>query len=290
MEKLPNPGFGACEGLSSLSDQYDVLLCDVWGVIHNGATIYAEAATALTRFRKHGGHVILMSNASRLSGMVNAQLHKLGLPKEAYDSLITSGDVTRDYMAARPDCAVFDVGPGDARAIFEGLEVQFTSWNQADLVVTSGAFGDVNDGLAKVHSVLRDMRSRDLLLLCANPDVITELAGRRVQCSGALAVSYAQLGGRVTYAGKPQTPIYNRALNIAAELRGASVRRDRILVIGDSLSTDIAGAKANGFDSLFLWGGIHAEELGPNPSWGALNDLFARNIVTPTAAAHQLIW
>lgn len=290
MENLPYRAPAACERLSSLSGQYDVLFCDVWGVIHNGATIYADAATALARFRASGGHVILISNASRLSRIVNAQLDTLGLAKEAYDSLITSGDVTRDYVAARPNCAVFDVGPGNAHAIFEGLDVQFTSWDQADLGVTSGAFGDINDGLAQVQSVLRDMRSRDLLLLCANPDVVTELAGRRVQCSGALAGCYARLGGRVIYAGKPQAPIYDRALNVAAELRGGSVRRDRVLVIGDSLSTDIFGAKANGFDSLFLWGGIHAEELGSNPSCSALNELFARNALSPTAAAHRLVW
>jgi HAD superfamily hydrolase (TIGR01459 family) len=234
--------------------------------------------------------VILISNASRLSRTVNAQLDKLGFPREAYDSLITSGDVTRDYVAARPNCAVFDVGPGDANAIFEGLDVRFTSWDQADLVVTSGAFDDINDDLAQLQSVLCDMRSRDLLLLCANPDVVTELAGRRVQCSGAVADCYARLGGRVIYAGKPQAPIYDRALDVAAELRGESMRRDRVLVIGDSLSTDIAGANANGFDSLFLWGGIHAGELGSSPSSGALAELFARNALSLTAAAHRLVW
>jgi HAD superfamily hydrolase (TIGR01459 family) len=128
------------------------------------------------------------------------------------------------------------------------------------------------------------------MILCANPDVVTVLAGCRVQCSGAVAESYAQLGGRVIYAGKPQRPIYERAFRLAAELRGEPVGRERLLVIGDSLSTDIDGAATNGLDSLFLWGGIHAEELGSKPSCAALAELFARSALYPTAVAHRLMW
>ena len=147
--------------LSGLSVQYDVVLCDVWGVVHNGATIYAGAAHALVRFRERGGCVILISNASRLGTMINSQLEKLRLPRDAYDSLITSGDVTRDYIAARPNCAVFDVGPGDSRSIFEGLAVRFTSLNDAELAVTSGAFSDAKDSLDELQPVLSAMRSKD---------------------------------------------------------------------------------------------------------------------------------
>jgi len=291
VEELAEPGsVTPSERLSGLSDQYDVVLCDVWGVVHNGAIIYAEAAHALKRFRERGGCVILISNASRLGTMVNSQLGTLRLPTEAYDSVITSGDVTRDYVAARPNCAVFDVGPGDARPIFEGLGARFTSMKEADFAVTSGAFSDVNSSLDELQSVLLAMRSEDLLLLCANPDVVTELAGRRVHCSGALAERYAEFGGRIVYAGKPQAPIYDRALALAAELRGASVPRERVLVIGDSLRTDIAGATANGFASLFIWGGIHADELGASPGAGALARLFAQADLTPTAVAHRLVW
>ena len=120
----------------------------------------------------------------------------MGIPTEAYDSVVTSGDITRDYIAARPNCAIFDVGPGDARSIFEGLDMRFTSMKDADLAVTSGAFSDVNTSLAQMQSVLLEMRSKDLLLFVRNPDAVTELAGRRVQCSGAFAECYAELGGR----------------------------------------------------------------------------------------------
>jgi HAD superfamily hydrolase (TIGR01459 family) len=276
--------------LSALSGRYQVLLCDVWGVLHNGAAIFPEAATALANFRERGGHVILLSNASRLGKVVNAQLAELGLTNKAYDSLITSGDITRDYVAAAPNCAIFDVGPGDAHSIFEGLDVRFTALEDAALAITSGAFSGHHDEVEQIQSLLCEMRSTDLLLLCANPDVITELAGCRVQCSGAVAERYAQLGGRVIYAGKPQKPIYGRALRLAAELRGELVRQDSVLVIGDSLRTDIAGATANGFDSLFLWGGIHAAELGLKPSRAELAKLFSRTAIYPTTVAHRLVW
>ena len=276
--------------MSALADKYDIVLCDIWGVVHDGAAVYPEAADALTRFRNGGGSVILISNASRLGSMVGSQLETLGTPLSAYDALITSGDVTRDYIAGRPGCAVFDIGPGDARPILEGLEVRFTSMQNADLAVSSGAFDRTDKKLEDLRPLLLDMRAQNLLLLCANPDVLTELGGRRVQCSGALAELYAELGGRVIYAGKPQTPIYERALAVAAQLRGASVSPERVLVIGDSLRTDIAGATACGFASLFVWGGIHAEELGAHPRPATFDTLFTKARLYPTAMAHRLVW
>lgn len=278
------------ERLSALASRYDLILCDIWGVVHNGAAIYAEAAGALSHFRDRGGSVILISNASRLRRMVSSQLGELGVPLAAYDAVITSGDVTREYIAARPRCAVFDVGPGDAGPILEGLNVRFATMNDADLVISSGAFDSANKKIEGLRPQLFDMRAKDLLLLCANPDVITELGGRRVQCSGALAELYAELGGRVIYAGKPKARIYERALSLAAELRGAPVPRERVLVIGDSLRTDIAGAVASGFASLFVWGGIHAGELGANPTPTVLARLFTKAQLLPTAVTSQLVW
>ena len=274
--------------LSNLASRYDTVLCDVWGVIHNGTAIYADAARALELFRGHGGSVILVSNASRLGPVVAEDLEKLRFPVSAYDALITSGDITRDYIARRPNCSVFDVGPGDARPIIEGLNARLTSLQEADIAITSGAFDD--DRLDDLQPVLTEMQAKDLLLLCANPDVVTELGGRRVQCSGAVGERYAELGGRVIYAGKPQAPIYEHCLAVATELRETSVSRDRVLVIGDSLRTDIAGAAANGFDSLFILGGIHAVELGSNPTLSSIAKLLDLSGLIPTAIAQRLVW
>ena len=170
---------------------------------------------------------------------------------------------------------MFDVGPGDARPIVQDLKVRFTSLRETDLAITSGAFDD--NSLDDLHPVLEQMRTRNLPLLCANPDIVTEIGGRPVECSGAVGQRYADLGGDVIYAGKPQPSIYEQCLALAADLRGSSISRERVLVIGDSLRTDIAGAAANGFDSLFILGGIHARQLGHSPTQVSiaklLNDL-----------------
>lgn len=276
--------------LSALARNYDVVLCDIWGVIHNGVSLHAEAADALTRFRKEGGSVILISNASRLGSMVSSQLAKLETPASAYDAVITSGDLTRDYIAKRPNCAVFDIGPGDARPILAGLDVRFTSLQNADLAVSSGAFDGTERKPEDLQPLLMALVAKNMVLLCANPDVLTELGGRRVQCSGALANFYAKLGGPVIYAGKPQPPIYERALALAAQLRSVSVAPERVLVIGDSLHTDIAGAATCGFASLFIWGGIHAEEVGPRPTSADFDSLFTQAGLRPTALARRLGW
>jgi HAD superfamily hydrolase (TIGR01459 family) len=274
--------------LSTLAPHYDIILCDVWGVIHNGTAIHTEAERALKSFRARGGCVILVSNASRLGPMVAAHLERLKFSISAYDVLITSGDIARNYIARQPNCSVFDVGPGDARPIVQGLKVRFASLREADFAITSGAF-DVNC-LDDLHPVLEQMRTRNLPLLCANPDIVTEIGDRRVECSGAVGQRYADLGGDVIYVGKPQPSIYEQCLAVAAELRRSSASRERVLVIGDSLRTDIAGATANGFDSLFILGGIHARELGRSPTQFSIAKLLNNSGVNPTALANKLVW
>jgi len=276
--------------LSALAGKYDLIFCDIWGVVHGGAEVFPEAAAALMQFRADGGSVILISNASRLGTSVVSHLEELKMPSTAYDALITSGDVTRDLIALRGSCAVLDIGPGDARPILEGLKVRFASIEEADLAIASGAFDAADHNPKDLIPLLIDMLARDLVLLCANPDVATELMGRRVQCSGTLGELYEDLGGKVIYAGKPEAPIYRRALAVALELRGVPVPHHRVLAIGDSLTTDIAGAAANGFASLFVWGGIHRRELGADPTPDALTRLFDQTTFVPTAVADRLFW
>jgi HAD superfamily hydrolase (TIGR01459 family) len=276
--------------LSKLAPEYDVVLCDIWGVIHNGTATYGAAVDALRRFREQGGFVVLISNASRLGHMVASQLEQLGMPSTEYDALVTSGDIARDLIAHKPGCAVFDIGPGNSELTLEGLNVKFTSVHDADLAISSGAFENADHTPDDLRPLLSTMRARSLVLLCANPDVTTELKGRRVQCAGAVGELYENLGGRVIYAGKPRPPIYRRALALVSELRGAPVPRKRVLAIGDSLSTDIAGAANNGFASLFVGGGIHREELGADPTPTVLARLFVETDLVPTAVSYRLVW
>ena len=278
--------------LSKLASSYDVILSDIWGVLHNGVTLYPDAVRALIEFRQRGGSVVLISNASRLSPMVASQLEQLGLPLTGYDRILTSGDVTRDFFASRLASAVFDVGPGDARPILKGMDIRFTGVETADFEVSSGAV----EGTAKLEDFRRPlstMYERDLLLVCANPDIVTNIGEQRVYCSGAVAELYKELGGKVVYAGKPQAPIYERALLMVEEIRGDAAKRERVLVIGDSLRTDIVGAIENGFDSLFVTDGIHAKELDGSHQRStnqAVRQLLAKVGVTPTKITRRLVW
>ena len=278
--------------LSDFAHRYDVILSDVWGVVHDGVAVHPMARDALRQFRESGGSVILLSNASRLSSMVTPELERLGMRTTAYDALITSGDITRDFLSTRSGISAFDAGPGSACAICEGLDVQFTALQDADIAVSAGAFQDDSEAIAQLRPTLHAMLDRQLLLLCANPDVVTQLGERRVKCSGALAEAYADIGGPVLYCGKPHRPIFERAFALAAELRGPPLARERVLVIGDSLRTDIAGAAANGFDSLFVASGIHAQELGASqpPTPTALEQLFHEIGFTPSAVTWRLSW
>ena len=277
---------------SVLAPRYDVLLCDVWGVVHNGLSAHVEACEALARFRAGGGTVILISNVPRPSHWLIHQLDGFGIARDAYDDVMTSGDVTRDVMAARGASTVHHIGPKRDLSIFEGLDVCFSPVEAADYAVCTGLFDDTTETPEDYRSLLANMRRRDMFMLCANPDLVVERGGVLVYCAGAIADLYVAMGGEALYAGKPHRPIYDRALAKAAAARGAAMPAGRTLAIGDSLRTDIAGARALGIDALFVSGGIHAAELGSRdiPSAAALAAACAAAGVTPTAVMPRLVW
>jgi HAD superfamily hydrolase (TIGR01459 family) len=277
---------------SALAPDYDVLLCDVWGVVHNGVNAFPHACDALMRARSAGAKVILITNAPRPSVVVARQLEKLQVPREAYDAIASSGDVTRAVIEARPGQSLFHLGPERDRSIFSGLNVRFAPLESADYVVCSGLEDDEtetpNDYLAR----LKLMRARKMFMVCANPDVVVERGLRLVYCAGALADLYATLGGEVLYAGKPYKPIYDLALAKAQSATGHNFPRARVLAIGDSLRTDLKGAHAIGVDFLFVTSGIHAEELGTRaaPDAAALGAAFTAAGGMPKAVMRELTW
>jgi HAD superfamily hydrolase (TIGR01459 family) len=282
--------FSCVDNFSTMAHRYDVLLCDVWGVVHNGLAAYAEACDALARFRAGGGTVVLITNAPRPSGWVVRQLDRLGVPREAYDGVTSSGDVTREVMAERSGSAVFHIGPERDLTIFEGLDVRFTPMEQAEYVVCTGLFDDTTETPEDYREMIEAMGRRELFMLCANPDLVVERGNELVYCAGAIADLYVATGGEVLYAGKPHRPIYDAALAAAAAARRDELAGKRILAIGDSLRTDITGARALGLDALFVLGGIHAEELGDRPPTAALTEMFAAAGITPQAVTPRLVW
>ena len=278
---------------ATLASGYDVVLCDVWGVVHNGVAATPEACDALARFRGGGGTVVLITNAPRPGEVVaRLTLDRLGVPRAAYDEIISSGDVTHALIAARAGQRVFHVGPKRDLPIFEGLDAPVAPLESADYVVCSGLIDDTVETPQDYHELIERMRARALPMICANPDVVVERGDTLVYCAGAIADLYHAAGGEVIYAGKPYRPIYEQALAIAQAARGGEVEHHRVLAIGDSVRTDLKGAAAFGVDCLFVTAGIHAEELGnrEEPDVAALSKIFAAAGLFPKAVMPRLEW
>lgn len=280
------------ERFSALAPHYDLALCDVWGVTHNGIAAFPEACDALTRFRAAGGIVILLTNAPRPRDSVQAQLDSYDVPRAAYDGIVSSGDVTRGVISERRGQSVFHLGPDRDLPMYRGLDVNFAPPESADYVVCSGLFNDEVETPDDYRALLALLRKRALFMACANPDVVVERGEQLLYCAGALADLYAGLGGEVLYAGKPHRPIYADALKMAERLRGAPLALQRVLAIGDSLRTDVKGADALGIDCLFVTAGIHASEIGgrDDPDPAALEKIFAAAGVRPKAVTQKLKW
>jgi len=275
---------------SAIAPHYEVVLCDVWGVVHNGVTAFPHACDALMRARARGAAVVLITNAPRPSTVVARQLEKLNVPREIYDAIVSSGDVTRAVIEARPGQSLFHLGPERDRSMFTGLNV--VPLETADYVVCTGLDNDDVETPENYRARLETMLKRKLFMVCANPDVVVERGPKLVYCAGSIADLYATMGGEVLYAGKPYRPIYDMALAKAQAASGHRAIPSRVLAIGDSVRTDLKGARTAGIDFLFVTSGIHAEELGgrERPDLKALNATFAAAGEVPKAVMRELVW
>jgi HAD superfamily hydrolase (TIGR01459 family) len=276
----------------TIAPAYDVVLSDVWGVIHNGVAAFVDACEALARFRAAGGTVILITNAPRTNDVVIDHLDSLKVPRDSYDAVATSGDVTRGVIAARRSDAVFHIGPERDLSLFRELDVPVGDAETAAYVVCSGLYDDTTETPEDYRELLARIRARDLFMVCANPDLVVERGTRRFYCAGSIADLYASLGGEVLYAGKPHRPIYQEAVARAAAIRGVDPGRERVLAIGDSVRTDLTGATRFGIDCLFVTAGIHGEELGERdaPDPAMLAELFATAAMSPRVVTRRLAW
>jgi HAD superfamily hydrolase (TIGR01459 family) len=282
-------------GLSALAPNYEVLICDVWGVVHNGREAYPGVVECLRAFRRNG-LVLLLSNAPRPNGPIREQLAGLGVPADAYDALVTSGDLTRRLLAERASPGtlhVHHVGPDRDLPLFAELNVARVPMKDAAAIVCTGPFDDTMEGPDDYRDYWSDALARRLPFYCANPDLVVQRGEQLIYCAGALAEVYERQGGDVLYLGKPHAPVYAFVDQRVAELTGRPVPRAKWLAVGDGLKTDIAGAKRAGIDALLISGGIHAPELSdtsgePDPS--RIAAVLKRDGLRAVAAMRRLVW
>jgi HAD superfamily hydrolase (TIGR01459 family) len=280
----------AISGLREIAKQYDALLCDVWGVLADGRRAHQRAVEALRLFRASSGPVILLSNAPRPSESLKLQLSEFGVPFDCFDAAVTSGDLAREYLAglsADRKISLFHIGPPRDMPVFEGLTVDLVGVEKADLVLCTGLYDDTRESPSDYKEILTVIRSKNLEMLCANPDIETMRGDVRVYCAGAIARCYSELNGRVRYVGKPFAAIYKAAIDVANEFAISKVLNP--LVVGDNLMTDISGASGVGYKALFVSGGVHHNEK----SEGGLQmsgQLFADLGVIPDMTIRSLLW
>lgn len=280
------------QGLSEIASNYGALICDIWGVVHNGREAYPGVVDTLREFRKQGV-VLLLSNAPRPNEPIHAQLASLGVPRDAYDTLITSGDLTRRVLAEAAPLKVHRVGPDRDAPLYEGLAIERVPMAEAEAIVCTGPFDDTKEGPDDYRDYWRDALARRLPFYCANPDLVVQRGDQMIYCAGALAQDYERQGGKVIYLGKPHATVYDFVTERLAELTHRTIPRSKWLAIGDGLKTDIKGATAIGIDSLLITGGIHESDLAHadgTPDQAKIDAVLRSQNLKSVAAMRRLLW
>lgn len=262
--------------LSSIASRYDAVFCDLWGCLHNGRSAYPAAVAALRAYRAQGGVVVLLTNSPRPKSGVLGQIAQLGIPRDAWDEIATSGDAAQNalitgavgrrvyHIGAARDESFFSEFAEDLRAtLATEPPISRVPLREAEGIVCTGLVDDQTETPEDYRAVLLYGKTMGLPMLCANPDIVVDLGDKRVYCAGAIAEAYDQMGGRTLYFGKPHPPIYDLARRRLATLTGLA--DPQILCIGDGIATDVQGGIAEGMDTLFITGGLAAAEFGPDP-------------------------
>lgn len=288
MSKSPaSPATPIVGSIAPFLDGVEAWICDIWGVVHNGLAAFPTAVDACIKFRARGGTVLLLTNAPRPAGPVREQLDRLAVPAEAYDAVLTSGDLTLRLIAAHRGQPLAHLGPDRDRGLFTSEKPLMASLEEARVIVCSGLYDDERETAEDYRGRLSGPASRGVPMICANPDVTVARGDRIIPCAGAIAALYETLGGPVIYAGKPYLPVYERALEMIAQVRGKPVAKAATLAIGDGINTDIKGALAAGIRPVFVSSPVHMHEpLTPASLERAMAALPGR----PIAAMSALVW
>ncbi len=280
-------------GFRSAVPRYSAIISDVWGVLHNGLTANPGAPEALRNAREAGLPVVLLTNAPRPPDSIRKQLRGFGVPDDCYDAIVSSGGVTRALIEAEGDAPFNHIGPARDVSIYRGLAARPASLEEARYILCTGLVDDETETAEDYRERLAEGVKRGLKLYCANPDLIVERGKDLIPCAGALAELYEHMGGEAIWVGKPHRLVYDHARDHIARIAGQMPEASRILCIGDAFRTDIAGAIANGHDSLMTLAGIHAHQIHldgndfDREAFGRLADL---NNARPTMTMASLVW
>jgi HAD superfamily hydrolase (TIGR01459 family) len=261
---------------------------DIWGVMHNGVAAFPGAVAACRAFRARGGIVVLLSNAPRPAASVMVALDRLGVPRDCYDAVQTSGDTARGMISALGRASIYHLGPERDLPLYEGLPVVLGSAGAASSIVCTGLVDDETETAQTYHALLSSLAARRIPMICANPDLVVERGGKMIPCAGAVAAAYAGLGGVVAYAGKPYLPIYEQTFALVERLVGAPISRSHILAIGDGINTDIAGAARAGIRSVYIASSVSMGSASFDAD--TLAHLFPDPATRPIAAMSALAW
>jgi HAD superfamily hydrolase (TIGR01459 family) len=275
--------------LSDLADDYDAILCDVWGVIRDGRSIIPEALDALVKYREQGGTAVLLSNSPRRAKSLISHLTELGAPREAFDEAVTSGEATFSELKRRAPGPAYKLGPAFDDPLYAGSGLEFAPLDEAAFISCTGLVDYETETPDDYEDLLREAQLRGLPMVCANPDIVVQLGDQLAYCAGALAQRYEEMGGEVVIAGKPNPPIYDLAYDRIEALRGATDKA-RILAIGDGPDTDIKGALAEGLDALFIAAGIHAGRFSARFDPGEAEALLSEQGLSARHIAPALVW
>jgi HAD superfamily hydrolase (TIGR01459 family) len=250
------------DSLDQIADRYDAVLCDIWGVLHNGREIFSEAAEALIRYRDRGGIVVLVSNVPKPRDPIFGQLERLGCPPGVYDAIVTSGDAIRVELADRAPGPMLRLGPPGDEVLWEGLGLMQTDdVEEAGFLAIAGVDNPFSEKPFDYSEILEAAVELELDMLCANPDLVVRMGERLMWCAGTVAQQYERMGGKVVMAGKPYAPIYRLAFEEVETLYGGPMDSRRLLAIGDGIGTDLKGANGADIDALFIASGMHGEAL-----------------------------
>ena len=267
-----------------IEDSYDALICDVWGVIHNGRELFEGVNDCLVNFRSKQKPVVLLSNAPRPSKYIERMLNQLGLDRKSFNEIVTSGDLTMSALnESHYGSKCYHIGPDRDLNIFDGVNVSRVSFEEADFLFVTGLFDDETEDENSYSSILDEAKKRNLKLICANPDILVQRGEKLIPCAGAISKKYEEIGGKVINIGKPFSPIFDKAVNL---IKGINEDQNpRIIVIGDGLETDIKGANILKMDSLLVLGGLFASESERN----IIEVLKKKNII-PSYYTEKLKW